>query len=69
MLLNVTPVAFTLIALEEKVIVEVPALNVRLVLVEKFNDDPEFAIVIVLDPSVIVLTLLLLDDKAPAVTL
>ena len=47
--------------------VEVPALNVRFVLAAN-TGELEF-VVTVLDPSVIVLTLELLDDKEPAVTL
>jgi hypothetical protein len=48
-------------------IVDVPAFKVRFVLVVNTG---EFAdVVTVLDPNVIVLTLLLLDDKVPAVTL
>ena len=49
-------------------ICEVPELNVKLVLVVNVTGDVPLN-VNVLDPSVIVLTKLLLEDKDPAVTL
>jgi hypothetical protein len=48
-------------------IVDVPAFKVRFVLVVNTGEFDD--VVTVLDPSVIVLTLLLLDDKDVAVTL
>jgi hypothetical protein len=54
---------------EVQVICDVPELNVRFVLFEKFTGAAVALNVTVLDPSVIVLTLLLLDDKTSAVTL
>ena len=56
-------------AIEVQLICDVPALNVRFVLVAKFTAAAVALKVNVLDPSVIVLTLVLLDDKEPAVTL
>jgi hypothetical protein len=54
------------VAEDEKVIDDVPELKVRLVDVVKVTSSLN---VTVLDPRLIALTLLLLDDKEPAVTL
>ena len=50
-------------------ICDAPALNVKFVIADKLVPPPALLNVTVLDPRLIALTLLLLDDKEPAVTL